>query len=875
MSSGCLDPAPGRPDYSQCEYIVRVLILSSESGTAQEVSGHFRQSWNLNTVVSIHSDVSTLEFEAADCIYVTADYMEAAGTQRKSLCRGLEKAARNGAVIYFEPLCIFMDGIESAGIQHASKCSPIKTKPMIRSFPNEMTKFSIFFRQVFAEPVCFPRTHYEKTHMPGFVVTASDPPIWEIDFSADVIDADVLATTGRGQPLMTWKTLGKGGFLWSFDFSRRHELLHGKKTMRDFSLGYPDPDAQNFHYAGAGLDYMFRNLLVNLAAKKKYGVSLERVPGPNGAPCCSWQNHLDGYDNWEKKFAKRWAEILLGRGLIPSFTIRSDLTKFERPEFSGQEALASEFVRYCRRKGIPINPHLTLEPLDTPDIERDRILTDLTDLIDIGVARDEISGADHHVFYTRAQPVWQSFHSIINAGLYHDFGGATLSNFVLFPWFFCTSSAYAPYCPFFMLEDDEGHFLPLVIGSPMPSRPTDSAVGSRCRLPMELRLPVTYYFHPEFILDAVGFDDLHSEFQAMITDMEVLRDRHGYCMVTEPQAARAHIANRTARIKALISGRTITIEADGREAFEQAAEFRKALGMRIEYVSAMIHKDAYETTSPVRYISPLDNCMEISLNPSGKTVIGEGVEERFHFERINLPFHLDVERDRMDLHISEPGLRWIRYSWNPDDKEVWLPLSFPGNISIFNSTIELSNTDIDPLKVSFSRFSGEELKKQLIVLHGKLDALPIDPSVRILDFGTTAVRSMYGRGWCLIDEGSVGRTVTWSTGYPFSELKIPMNGGSGFNCEIELCPYVNSNFGSQTFAVEINDETVLEPVELKNEWQTISFVIPRNILFPGLNYVVFRYKYVSVPGLDQPGSRDMRPLAVMFDSMTLSKRKES
>jgi hypothetical protein len=459
------------------------------------------------------------------------------------------------------------------------------------------------------------------------------------------------------------------------------------------------------------------------------------------------------------------------------------------------------------------------------------------------------------------------------AGLFHDFGGSTLSNFDLFPYFFCTSAAYTPYCPPFMLEDETGRLQPMVIGSPLPARSLVSPIGSRAPLSGELRMPVTFYFHPEFIADAVTFDELHPEFQAMIWDMEQLRDMSGYCPVTEPQAARAHIANRTASVQATLSDREIRIESDSSTIFPEAGRFRNALGVRIEYAPDAAPFRSYKTTSAVRYINPADGAMELALNADGVTRVSADLEDTFCFERINVPFELDAQAGETILRISEPGLRFIRYLVNSDDSSGLLPKNFPGTVSVHNRTLELKHSGDKPLEIIFRRYDGADFDRKLLELTRRLKDRPVDPAVLILDFGTPAARQYYKRGWCLIDEGSQNRSVTWSTGYPFSELSIPMSGSAGYSCSLEVFPFTHPVLGSQTLAVEINDRVILSPVELVNEWQTVTFEIDSANLFPGLNTLTFRYNYVSFPALTQPGSMDFRPLAVMFDRLKMVRQQ--
>ncbi len=866
---GCRPPSV-ESDVSQRNYIVRVLILTSDEQVARETGSHFRQSWNLTTEVTVSDKHSADQISNADCIYIAGDYLNVVGSRLQHFCDLIENAAQRGALVYFEPQWAHSEAIHVAGLRLSGASKATIVTPVLRPFPPLLRHFESLFRTVTAAPVLFPRTHYEQTHLPGFVQTVSDCPVWTIDFNLETEAASVLAATADGNPLLTWREIGVGGVLWSFDFSRRQELFQNISTIRDFSLGYPDSNASNFHYGAAGLDYLFRNSLVNLAAKLKYGLSIERVPGPNGAPALSWQNHLDCFENWDRQYPQRWSEILMKRGSIPSFTVRSDLTRFDTPMMTGKESAAHQFGTFCIQSGIPVNPHLTLEPLMTPGEEQHHIQRDIEGLKDIGIPEDRITGADNHVFYTHAQPIWQTFHSLLDAGLFHNYGGATLSPIDLFPWFFCTSSAYAPFCPPFMPENRDGRILPLVISSPLPARPLHSPLGKRGILPAKLRMPVTFYFHPEFIEDAVSFEELHSEFQSMILESEWFRDVQGYAFVTEPQAASAHIANRTADITATVFSDRIVLNSDSGTAMSQAGEFRDALGVRIEYAPDTAPFYHYESCSNVRYIHPATGAMEIALNPDGTTTIGQGAEPSIRFERINLPFSLESTGNTHTLRINEPGLRRIRYALNSSGTSGYLPETLTdGTITISNGAVEIFQIGNEPLEIPFTGFSGDAFNYQKLMLSRLMDSTPTDPKERVINFGTPEAREFYKRGWCLIDEQSENHLITWSTGYTFSELAIPLSGDSGFTCSLKVRPYFNPSKGNQTLSVMINGHEVLPPVDLRDEWQFVTFEIEDDHVFPGINMLVFHYNYVSIPAIDHPGNRDFRPLAVMFERLVM------
>ena len=868
--TGCPESKREQAQWTQGEYTVRVLVLTGSSLEADEITGHFRQSWNLVTQVHVQDKFPDLsELKGYDCIYICSSLVQAHKQDLSKLRGNLTRAATGGVLIYLEPGCAVHGLGECIGMRDPMAVTEEEAVPIFMPFPVMMRSLESFFKGCVPASGDSARTQYEKTHLPAFVVTQPEFATWPVRVKAGVKNATTLIRGINGSPLAVWRSMGRGGIFWTADFSRREETFHGISVRRDFSFGFPDPAASNFHFGRAGMDFLLRDLLVDLAAKLKYGLSIRRVFGPNGAPCLSWQNHLDAYDNWTSRYAIRWSDLLLKQGLIASFTVRSDLTQFDRQELKDSRAGAEAFVHYCKARGIPVNLHLTFEPVDSPETEMSKINADVARLVDLGVSRDDITGGDHHVFYTHAKPVWQSAHSMLQAGLYHDFGGATLSNFDLFPYFFCTSAAYFPFAPPFLMEKAPGEWLPFVVGSPAPARPFSAFSSNRYALPGSLRLPVDQYFHPEFIFQANTLEELHPEFQDIIRQMIWLRDEQGYCPVTEPQAARAILANRTAEIRAEISPEKIRIVSDGSMVFEQAGNFKTALGVRIEWAGSDDFLPPLRSDGLVQHITAADGSLETSLNPSGLTVIqrGNGMDDPFRLDRVNVPFDMRQQGDTVHIRITEPGLRWLRWRLNCSTGGQWLP--DPGVFSIQqrHDWLEVSHCGDAPLDLAFKFWTGDLLTRKLTeLLNGKKTVSP----VQVIDFGTSTARKYLGRGWCINDEIIGGRTVIWSSGYLFSELTVPLNNNALLMCALDVMPYGSGNGHEQTLSIRVNGEVIREGIKLTSGWQTVRFKIPKKILIQGDNKIQFKYASGGFPGLDIPGCLDFRFLSVMFDRLIFS-----
>ncbi|GEM_PF-6392400 len=867
----CVSPPDDTHVREAGTHTVRILVLGGYPEPELETGSHFRQSWNLGAETSVRSEMPVAaEATAWDLIDLSSEFVRSSGASIRDIEIFCRKAADSGALVFLEADVPLHNMQDLAGLSDVSPNEPTLVIPIFSPFPPLLQHLESILRTASIESPTGDRTTYEQTHLPSFVDTTEQECRWIRGFTARADSAQTLVADPRGNPLMTFRRIGRGAVVWIADFSRKTVPFHGVETIRDFRLGFPDPEATNFHYGAAGLDYLFRDRLVDLSAKLKYGYSIRRVPGPNGAPCCAFQNHLDAYDNWTAQYAIRWSRILLERGLIPSFTVRSDLTQFDRPEMAGSSNGARDVADYCRQRGIPLNLHLTFEPTDSRETELDRIDRDLANLEAIGIARTDITGCDHHVFYTHASPVWQSYHSLLERGLFHDFGGETLSCFDLFPYAFCTSSAYAPYSPPFLLEDAAGRLLPLVVGSPLPARPLFSSYLNRTGFPAALGMPVLQYFHPEFIHEADRFDQLDPEFQTMIQSLEWLRDVSGYVPLTEPQVARSIIAARTAPVRAYLQGeRIIRFHVDSSVAMAQAGSFRSALGVRIEVSPERAGGVHWTTDAHVRRLDPHDGAFEIGLRPDGDTTVrmNGGQMDGFHIERINLPYEWVDHEDGAEIIVSEPGLRWIRLPCDPGASEGWLPETFSGTVVRRARAIDFYQTGREPLRMTFRKFSGAGFDRLLCrLIHTRADVEP----VMELDFGMPEVRSMLREGWCIIDEISEGRSVTWASGGLKSEIEVPLQNASSIRAELDVNPYSIGKRTQQTMTVRVNEWVVCETITLKPGWQRVAFDIPSHALIHGLNRIEFAYGYTGCPGLDLPHTNDFRLLAVMFDRLRFS-----
>ncbi len=866
------------------KYGSKVLVLSSGSpGYADEVAGHFRQSTSVNTDVSVRSRLPyPAGLETFDLIYMTDAFIRTNRLDSVGL-EALRNWLEKGNLVYLEPGHIAEAWLELAGFTDVDDRKPKPAFPVFSAFPAVLEEMKTFFTGIMEHDSSSDRSFYEAKHLPAFVHTKPEPIPWDGMQSLHPGTSTILARSVSGTPLLSWNAVGRGGVLWSADFSARNRDFHGVPVIRSFTLGYPDPEAKNFHYGRTSMDYLFRDLLVDLSAKLRFGLSIRWVYGPNGAPACSWQNHLDGFENWQKQVPLRWARILASKSLVPSYSIRAALIDFENnPAVGNQEEIARNIISFVRRRGIPFNMHIALKPDDSKETERKKITDHLQLMSRVGVPEQEVTGCDHHVFYTHAQPVRQSFQSALDQGFYHDFGGATVSNFDLFPYFFCTSSAYRPYCVPFLLSEPDGTLDPLVIWSPTAACPEKSYNGSGGYFAFaeSLRLPVTMYFHPEFIRNANTFDALHPEIMRIIREMTELRDFRGYCPVTEPQTARCILTARYTKLDVSLTRDAIRILADTSRVPEAAGDFRNALGVRIQPAADTRWITNFSTNSQAYYVSPEQHVLELRINPEKPTYIHYASYRTvpFHPERINVPFTLREKDGQFLISISEPGLRWMRYACDVPNLAGYLPEEKNVAVRFLDGRVYCTNYGIKPLQIKLAFYSGPDFEKRWMEL--KSGKQPGDffreesqgePGLDHLDFGCPEARRYFRDGWSIIDEKIAGRSAVWSSGYLHSDLELPLSGSGALSAELDVYPIQQANKGPQTLAIAVNG-TVLFRTELKPGWQIIRFTIPESVRITGRNHFRFTFGYTVCPGRETLENKDFRLLSVAFDKIVFHER---
>jgi hypothetical protein len=137
-----------------------------------------------------------------------------------------------------------------------------------------------------------------------------------------------------------------------------------------------------------------------------------------------------------------------------------------------------------------------------------------------------------------------------------------------------------------------------------------------------------------------------------------------------------------------------------------------------------------------------------------------------------------------------------------------------------------------------------------------------------IDLGDSGDETFLTRGW-LAPERGLGGTFRWTTG-ELAAIVVPLKTADRYRLEMACEPFTPPNAPRQTIEVVVNGTRVAY-VGLQPGMGRYEVEVPEAALRRNLNLIQFRFAYAMSPreaGL----SDDPRALAVMFDSLTLTRR---
>lgn len=143
------------------------------------------------------------------------------------------------------------------------------------------------------------------------------------------------------------------------------------------------------------------------------------------------------------------------------------------------------------------------------------------------------------------------------------------------------------------------------------------------------------------------------------------------------------------------------------------------------------------------------------------------------------------------------------------------------------------------------------------------------PERYVIDFGDPGRDFALMSGWWSDERwNQAGPTIQWANDRE-SALTIALGAPETRRLEFRVHPMLYPGAPPQTVALDVNG-TPRGSFVLKPDWDVYRITLPATAFRPGLNTLTFRYGYTAAPAAVTPGSRDIRTLAVAFDTLTLT-----
>ena len=313
-------------------YEMNILVIYKEgSESHKEVVQDYAQSLCVNTNVKAVSrtELSSEDFKEYDLIYPDISLVDV--DNKKEIARDLANYVKNGGNLFLEEDLYEVFQKDALGM---SKFTEIKLKNQTFDFPVVPKKYENFQKlwkmysvkkreNTFYNII---RTIYHK-FKGNYDNWAKLSDIYDIDLTKVDLKTHALPDTAislvnsNGFTLLSINKYGNGTVLWTINHIPKRGKYLGKTFMTRLDLGYPDPNAKNFHFGYATINYLMRNAYLDFIAKEKYGFSIQKTFGAYGRPSFSWQNHLDNMEAWENDEIIRWITILREENQIPTFSV--------------------------------------------------------------------------------------------------------------------------------------------------------------------------------------------------------------------------------------------------------------------------------------------------------------------------------------------------------------------------------------------------------------------------------------------------------------------------------------------------------------------------------------------------------------------------
>ena len=678
-------------------YEMNVLVIyKKDSESYKEVVQDYAQSLYINTYVKVvpHTQFGSEDLKKYDLIYPDVSLVGA--SNKEEIANNLTDYVRDGGNLFLEedlykifPNDILgMSKIVEVDITKQSFNFPVVPQKY-RNLQKVWKTYSVKKRLSFYDII---RLIYHKFKTDNEVPTKYDIDLTKVDLKIHALpDTALSLVNSNGFTLLSINKYGDGNVLWTINHIPKRGMYFGKNFMTRLDLGYPNPNAKNFHFGYATINYLMRNAYLDYLAKEKYGFSIQKVFGTYGRPSFSWQNHIDLIDVWENDQMIRWTDILREQSQIPTFSVI-------RKQFKcGEGVMGTEHgahyaknyselidkvqrnVKYALNHSVCIIPHYYVGHNYTPEEELYELKMHKQAFNDYGIPWTKTLGTNHHCWYAHAVPVWQTIYTEKNFGLVYDFGWGSMD--ADFKRLYCTCHPYMPYgMPFLLMKNDTEPY-PFIIWTPNTTREYTSYDGNSGLfvLPSSFDFPITFYFHPEHAFRKRKLDILFSyllsflkhnviptkldirysgDVYRIINSFNKLREEHEYNMMSEEQAAKAMLNMYYTKVNVKINGSKLTLIPNTDNVPGIAEEYKNTLGIKIELHPDFI-SNGITTDSPV-YYKPVSRKIYLGLYKETHVNLNERPVKDFHLVRSNVPFTLNNSSDNYEITVKSAGMRQFK-----------------------------------------------------------------------------------------------------------------------------------------------------------------------------------------------------------------------
>ncbi len=173
--------------------------------------------------------------------------------------------------------------------------------------------------------------------------------------------------------------------------------------------------------------------------------------------------------------------------------------------------------------------------------------------------------------------------------------------------------------------------------------------------------------------------------------------------------------------------------------------------------------------------------------------------------------------------------------------------------------------DFDNTIAPMALYAGSSDQRQLAARFLGMSLQPL-PDHLLIDFGSLDARRWMLDGWS-DDEREGERSVLWNDGQR-SRLQVWLAGQKDARMRIEARAYAPAL--PLNVEVRLNDN-VAGAFQPSSEWGVYEVPLLAKFIASGANMIEFRYERVAKPSEHEPGSRDVRELAVQWDRVTIER----